>query len=134
MQKRSYTQDAAMPAGRNSSDIGVIMKPEGSMKICVLNGSCQVDKVVGGEWQTQKVLPEAGLPKGIYQLSEAQQASKNVYPHSHVGQVLHVDDRHVYQLSQKGLVQLGEGAGSRAKLRGGLLSWSREGKERTDPG
>ena len=53
MQKRSYTQDAAMPAGRNSSDIGVIMKPEGSMKICVLNGSCQVDKVVGGEWQTQ---------------------------------------------------------------------------------
>lgn len=63
MQKRSYTQDAAMPAGRNSSDIGVIMKPEGSMKICVLNGSRQVDKVVGGEWQTQKVLPEAGLPK-----------------------------------------------------------------------
>lgn len=46
MQKRSYTQDAAMPAGRNSSDIGVIMKPEGSMKICVLNGSRQVDKVV----------------------------------------------------------------------------------------
>ncbi|WP_407238562.1 KfrB domain-containing protein [Escherichia coli] len=38
--------------------------------------------MVGGEWQTQKVLPEAGLPKGIYQLSEAQQASKNVYPHS----------------------------------------------------
>lgn len=105
MQKRSYTQDAAMPVGRNSSDIGVNMKPEGSMKICVLNGSRQVDKVVGGEWQTQKVLPEAGLPKGIYQLSEAQQASKNVYPHSHVGQVLHVDDRHVYQLSQKGLVQ-----------------------------
>ncbi|HDK2043455.1 TPA: conjugal transfer protein TraB, partial [Escherichia coli] len=46
MQKRSYTQDAAMPAGRNSSDIGVNMKPEGSMKICVLNGSRQVDKVV----------------------------------------------------------------------------------------
>ncbi|WP_346793875.1 KfrB domain-containing protein [Klebsiella pneumoniae] len=105
MQKRSYTQDAAMPAGRSSSDFGVVMKPEGSVKICVMNGSRQVDKVVGGEWQTQKVLPEAGLPKGIYQLSNAQQASKNVHPHSHVGQVLHADDRHVYQLSQKGVVQ-----------------------------
>ncbi|EIX7311941.1 conjugal transfer protein TraB, partial [Escherichia coli] len=48
MQKRSYTQDAAMPAGRSSTDMGVIMKPEGSMKICVLNGSRQVDKVVDG--------------------------------------------------------------------------------------
>jgi hypothetical protein len=105
MQKRSYTKDAAMPMGRNSQDIGVIMKPEGSMKICVLNGSRQVDKVVDGEWMTQKVLPEAGLPTGIYQLSDAQQASKNVHPHTHVGQVLHVDDRHVYQLSQKAVVQ-----------------------------
>ncbi len=42
------------PRSRNSSDIGVIMKPEGSMKICVLNGSRQVDKVVGGEWQTRR--------------------------------------------------------------------------------
>ncbi len=105
MNNRRYTQDAAMPAGRGKSDIGVIMKPEGSMKICVLNGSRQVDKVVEGEWMTQKVLPEAGLPKGIYQLSDAQQASKNVHPHTHVGQVLHTDDRHVYQLSQKGVVQ-----------------------------
>ncbi|WP_343463278.1 KfrB domain-containing protein [Pantoea sp.] len=109
MQKRSYTQDAAMPAGRNSNDMGVIMKPEGSMKICVLNGSRQIDKVVNGEWLTQKVMPEAGLPKGIYQLSDAQQAAKNVHPHTHVGQVLHVDDRHVYQLSQKGVVQHNRG-------------------------
>lgn len=43
MQKRSYTQDAAMPAGRSNKDIGVIMKPEGSVKICVLNNSRQVD-------------------------------------------------------------------------------------------
>jgi hypothetical protein len=105
MQNRRYTHDSAIPAGRNSSDIGVIMKPEGSLKICVLNGSRQVDKVVAGEWQTQNVLPEAGLPKGIYQLSDALQASKNVHPHSHIGQVIHADDRHVYQLSQKSVVQ-----------------------------
>ncbi len=64
MQKRSYTQDAAMPAGRNSSDIGVIMKPEGSMKICVLNGSRRVDKVVG-RMQTQKVLLESVCQKAF---------------------------------------------------------------------
>ncbi|EGG7966717.1 conjugal transfer protein TraB [Salmonella enterica] len=105
MQKRSYTQDAAMSAGRSNKDIGVIMKPEGSVKICVLNNSRQVDKVIDGEWTTLKVTPKGDLPNGIYQLSDALQASKNVYPHSHVGQVVHADERHVYQLAEKGVVQ-----------------------------
>ncbi len=68
-----------MPAGRNGSDIGVIMKPEGSMKICVLNGSRQVDKVVGGEWQTQKGIAGGRFAKGIYQLSEARKRASRTF-------------------------------------------------------
>ncbi|EDD8358795.1 conjugal transfer protein TraB [Salmonella enterica subsp. enterica serovar Enteritidis] len=87
---------------RDSRGPGVIMKPEGSVKISVLNGSRQVDHVSNGEWMNLKVLPEAGLPRGIYQLSDAKDASKNVHPHKHIGQVLHDDGRHVYQFSSEG--------------------------------
>jgi len=100
-----YSKEAGLLAGRGSHHPGVIMKPEGSLKICVLNNSRQVDKVVQGEWVTQKVLPEAGLPKGIYQLSDAQQASKNVHPQTHAGQIVHVEGDRVFQLSGKGVVQ-----------------------------
>ncbi len=55
----------------------------------------------------------------------------------HIGQVLHVDDRHVYQLSQKGLVQHNRNAREKEPVVGQnyevAYSWSREGKERTDP-
>ncbi len=85
------------------------MKPEGSVKVAVLNGSRQVDQVVNGEWLTMKVLPEAGLPKGIHQLSDAKDASKNVHPHKHVGQVLHDDGRNVYQFSEGGIVKHSRG-------------------------
>ncbi|EME8622786.1 hypothetical protein V0N53_004600 [Salmonella enterica] len=50
---------------------GVKMMPEGSRKVCVLNGSRQIDQVIKGEWTTLKVLPESGLPKGIFYLGEA---------------------------------------------------------------
>lgn len=105
MVDKRYSKEAGLLAGRGSHHDGVIMKPEGSLKVCVLNGSRQVDKVVGGEWVTQKVLPEAGLPKGIYQLSDAQEASKNVHPHTHAGQVVHVEGNNVYQLNGKSVVQ-----------------------------
>lgn len=100
-----YSKDAGLLAGRGSNHYGVIMKPEGSLKICVLNNSRQVDKVIDGQWVSLKTLPEAGLPKGIYQLSEAVQASKNVHPHTHAGQIVHVEGNSVYQLSGKGIVQ-----------------------------
>ncbi|HDX2569705.1 MULTISPECIES: KfrB domain-containing protein [Gammaproteobacteria] len=96
-------------APRTSASPGVIMKPEGSVKVAVLNGSRQVDQVVNGEWLTMKVLPEAGLPKGIHQLSDAKDASKNVHPHKHVGQVLHDDGRNVYQFSEGGIVKHSRG-------------------------
>lgn len=89
---------------RDSRGPGVIMKPEGSVKVSVLNGSRQIDQVTNGEWLTLKVLPEAGLPKGIHQLSDAKDASKNVHPHKHVGQVLHDDGRQVYQFSEGGIM------------------------------
>ena len=99
-------------ANRNNGDAGVRMKPEGSVKIVVLNGSRQIDQVVPGAgkdgepgWVTMKVQPEAGLPKGIHQLSDATNPAKNVHPQTYGGQVLHVDQKHVYQFGPKGIVQ-----------------------------
>ena len=90
---------------RQSGDAGVFMKPEGSVKIVVLNGSRQVDQVVQGEWMTMKVLPENGLPKGIHQLHDAINPAKNVHPQTFGGQVVHADTKHVYQFGPKGIVQ-----------------------------
>jgi hypothetical protein len=83
------------------------MMPEGSRKICVLNGSRQVDQVIKGAWETQKVLPENGLPKGIYQLAEATKpdTGKDGKEKDYTGQLLHVDSRDVYQLQGKGVVK-----------------------------
>nr|WP_277628704.1 KfrB domain-containing protein [Klebsiella pneumoniae] len=71
--------------------------PEGSRKVCVLNGSRQLDQVVKGEWMTIKVLPENGLPKGIYQLAEATKpdTGKDGKESAYTGQVLHVDSKAV---------------------------------------
>jgi hypothetical protein len=81
------------------------MMPEGSRKVCVLNGSRQIDQVIKGEWTTLKVLPESGLPKGIYQLGEATKASSGKDA-SFTGQVLFSDSKAVYQLSGgKGVVE-----------------------------
>ncbi len=95
-------------ANRNNGDAGVLMKPEGAVKVVVLNGSRQIDQVVAGAgnngeagWVTQKVLPENGLPKGIHQLHDATNPAKNVHPQSFGGQVLHVDQKHVYQFGPK---------------------------------
>jgi len=85
---------------RNSDDRTVIMKPEGSFKISVDNGSRRIDQVVDGEWLSLKTLPEAGLPKGYYQLSDAINPAKNVHPQTFGSQVLHVDHEHVYQFGQ----------------------------------
>lgn len=83
------------------------MMPEGSRKICVMNGSRQVDQVIKGAWETQKVLPENGLPKGIYQLAEATKpdTGKDGKEKDYTGQLLHVDSRDVYQLQGKGVVK-----------------------------
>lgn len=80
------------------------MQPEGSRKVCVLNGSRQIDQVVQGSWMTVKVLPENGLPKGIYQLAEASKGSTGKDA-SFTGQVLFSDSKAVYQLSGKGVVE-----------------------------
>ncbi|MDP5168554.1 KfrB domain-containing protein [Pseudomonas syringae] len=92
-------------APRTTGDTGVGVVPDvGSLKIVVMNGSRQVDQVVAGVgpngvagWQTQEVLSENGLPKGVYQLSTATDASKNVHPQQFGGQVVHVDKKNVYQ-------------------------------------
>lgn len=88
-----------------SKDPGVIMKPEGSRKIVVMNGSRQLDQVLGGEWVTLKTLPEAGLPKGIYQLADARVPPVTGKPAIYTGQILQVDDHKVYQLFGKNVLQ-----------------------------
>ena len=82
-----------------------VVQPEGSFKVSVLNGSRQLDQVQRGEWVTLKVLPEAGLPRGIYQLNDAVQPDKAAKAQEYSGQVLHVDTRSVYQLHGKGIVR-----------------------------
>lgn len=58
-----------------------------------------------GQWMTMKTLPDSGLPSGVYHLADATKAAKNVHPQTFGGQVLHVDQSSVYQLSSKGIVQ-----------------------------
>ncbi|NIE78359.1 conjugal transfer protein TraB [Pantoea sp. Ap-967] len=92
------------PSWKNPTPPPVKMMPEGSRKVCVLNGSRQIDQVVKGDWMTVKVLPESGLPKGIYQLAEATKGSTGKDA-SFTGQVLFSDSKAVYQLSGKGVVE-----------------------------
>lgn len=98
---------ASTPNSLNPIGPTTKMMPEGSRKVCVLNGSRQLDQVVKGEWMTIKVLPENGLPKGIYQLGEATKpdTGKDGKESAYTGQVLHVDSKAVYQLSGKGIVE-----------------------------
>ncbi len=101
--KKTTIGDIGAP--RNGGDVGVGPIPElGSLKISILNGSRQIDKVVPGVgeggapgWQTQKVLGENGLKSGIYPLNPAIDASKKVHPQQFGGQLLHVDEKNVYQ-------------------------------------
>ena len=84
---------------------GIIMKPEGARKVVVLNGSRQIDQVIGGKWQTQKVLPENGLPKGIYQLSDAKLPENSAKPVTYTGAILQVDSSKVFQLCGKNIIK-----------------------------
>lgn len=90
---------------RDSNSSSVLMKPEGSRKVVVLNGSRQIDQVIGGEWQTQKVLPENGLPKGIYQLSDAKTPENSAKPVTYTGAILQVDSGKVFQLCGKTIIK-----------------------------
>ncbi len=89
------------------SDTPPQKKPEGSRKLVVLNNSCQVDQVIRGEWMTLKVLPQNGLPSGIYQLSEAQRpdANKDGNLKENIGQVLFSDSRSIFQLTNGKIIQ-----------------------------
>jgi hypothetical protein len=80
----------------------ILLKPEGSLKICVLNGSRQIEKVVEGQWLTIKVADEAGLPRGIYQLADAKDPSIGRESATFSSTVMHVSDRHVYQFTGNG--------------------------------
>lgn len=83
----------------------VLMKPERSLKVCVLNGSRQVEMVVDGEWVCMKVLPEAGLPRGIYQLADAHDPAQARETATFSKAIVHVNDRHVWQFSENGIAK-----------------------------
>ncbi|WP_456292292.1 KfrB domain-containing protein [Pseudomonas sp. AK106] len=120
-------------APRNTGDAGVGQVPEvGSVKIVILNGSRQIDQVVPGVgangaagWQTQQVLGENGLAKGIYPLNGATDASKKVHPQQYGGQVLHVDKQSVYQLGPDD----GKGKATIVKHDRKIFDQALEGKE-----
>lgn len=66
---------ASTPNSLNPTGPAPKMMPEGSRKVCVLNGSRQLDQVVKGEWMTIKVLHVDS--KAVYQLS-----GKGIVEHS----------------------------------------------------
>lgn len=73
-------------------------------KICVLNGSRQEDAIVNGQWQTQKVTGEFGLPKGIYRLDTAQ-VVKPADKAEYQGPIIHVSREHAFQKTDAGMVR-----------------------------
>lgn len=84
----------------------VLMKPEGSLKICHLNGSIQVDRVCDSQWVTMKVLPKnEGIPTGIHQLADAKAAAGGVGRQVFSQNILYVDAKHVYQFSETGIIK-----------------------------
>lgn len=85
----------------------ILMKPEGSIKICHMNNSIQVDRSIDGQWITEKVLPSnSGIPTGIHQLADAKPAAGGVGHQVFNQNVLFVDKKHVYQFSgDKGIVR-----------------------------
>lgn len=118
---------ATPPNSMNPTGPTPKMMPEGSRKICVMNGSRQVDQVIKGVWETQKVLPENGLPKGIYQLAEATKpdTGKDGKEKDYTGQLLHVDSREVYQLQGKGVVKHDRAAFKDLEAKGDQLTVGR---------
>lgn len=66
---------------------------------------------------TVKVLPESGLPKGIYQLAEASKGNTGKDA-SFTGQVLFSDSKAVYQLNGKGVVEHPRSAFSELEAKG----------------
>jgi hypothetical protein len=77
----------------------------GDIKIVVGNGSRQIDKFMPGVskdgsagWETQAVQDKSNLADGIYNLSKAVEAKKNVHPQHFGGSVVHVENNNVYQI------------------------------------
>lgn len=132
-QKETQMKLGEIGAPRNTGDLGVGAVPEvGSVKVVILNGSRQIDQVVPGVgangsagWQTQEVLGENGLAKGIYQLGGATDASKKVHPQQFGGQVLHIDKQNVYQFGPND----GKGNSTIVKHDRKIFDQALEGKE-----
>ncbi|MDR8093146.1 hypothetical protein KPB05_37450 [Burkholderia gladioli] len=73
-------------------------------KVTSANNSVQVAVRSGDEWLNVRVL-DGGLAKGIYYLDDALDPTKNVHPQKFGGEVIHSDMKHVFQLSQGGIVK-----------------------------
>ncbi|MDN7880059.1 KfrB domain-containing protein [Burkholderia aenigmatica] len=73
-------------------------------KVTSANNSVQVAVRSGDEWLNVRVL-DGGLAKGIYYLDDAVDPTKNVHPQKFGGEVIHSDSKHVFQLSQNGIVK-----------------------------
>ncbi|TWI47781.1 putative alpha/beta hydrolase family protein DUF2235 [Pseudomonas duriflava] len=88
------------------------MKSGGAVKVEVFDGVLEISQAtssIGNSqhtgWVTMASLPAAGLPNGVYPLSDAIDPAKKVHPQSFGGQILHVDQTHVYQFGPKGILQ-----------------------------
>jgi hypothetical protein len=78
------------------------LRTEGHQLLMIGNGSRVLDKVVNGAWQSVFVGPDGGMPKGLYDITGAEKPAKTGATKSYEGNVLHVDNKHVYQLQSDG--------------------------------
>jgi hypothetical protein len=79
------------------------MKPEGHQALLIFNQSRLLETVVAGQWMSTYIGGRAGLPGGVYDLTGAERPGKNATSGAYQGNVLHVDERHVYQLQANAL-------------------------------
>lgn len=73
-------------------------KPEGHEMLLIANESRLHDKLTNGEWISSYAGSRNGLPKGLYDLTGAERPAKTAATKTYEGNVMHVTDKHVYQL------------------------------------
>lgn len=94
-QRGRPTDDGRPDPARSNSESGLLTEPR-PQRLVVYDGQAKLQsKDDKGRWQTLDTRPSTQTPSGLYPLNEAASAARD----EHVGPVLHVTDRSVFQLS-----------------------------------
>lgn len=74
------------------------VRPNGTIKVTVMNDGRQVSRMVDGVWSTFEASHAGALPKGVYYVTGAKVPGKMVHPQNFRGPILYVEKkRYAYQ-------------------------------------